>query len=159
MDGNEDDDFFGEGSSNNAANTLDGGASDSATWNKVSRKLTKDGYRIGKVEEDARQMQLGFNTGFADGNSCGKLCGKLYACLRYEQSLNSEASNSALMQEIEKLVFEDIPRSCSSKRTDDRPNVSINPDLIRRLLDFTRQVSTASPVVEVCNELSVFANI
>jgi hypothetical protein len=94
-----------------------GFAGDTATWNKVSKKLMNDGYRIGKEEEEGRQMQHGFNRGFSDGGELGMLCGKLYAALIFESSLQLHQQQHRIgdqFTEIERLVFEEIPRKCSN---------------------------------------------
>lgn len=53
-----------------------------ATMRKISDKLYKDGFRVGKAAEDEVVTQLGFDSGFEYGMRLGKACGNLYGSVR-----------------------------------------------------------------------------
>ena len=66
----DDDSDFGEG---------DDRGMEAADMRKMADKLGKDGFRIGKAQEEEKQMQIGFDQGFDRGLQLGKVCGSIYA--------------------------------------------------------------------------------
>lgn len=86
---------FGEGSD---------GEMDKADYRKLSTKLGNDGYRIGKSNEEERQMQLGFDKGLSRGIALGKACGYLYGNVR---SITPRSSIS--LKPLETILFETLP--------------------------------------------------
>ena len=89
-DDDDDDDFFGD---------QDGGDSELTaerkTQKSVSNKLYNDGYRSGKVKEEERLVQMGFDTGLKEGIGVGLVVGSFIAKIRQlERSLSSRGSDA-----------------------------------------------------------------
>lgn len=92
-----DDDDFGEGSDSDMQN---------ADMRRIADKLGKDGFRIGKAQEEEKQMQIGFDEGFARGIALGKACGRLLgACLSSTNTLNQ----TTVIEQLRTLLFETVP--------------------------------------------------
>ena len=93
------DDDFGEG---------DDRTMDEANMRKIADKLGKDGFRIGKAQEEEKQMQIGFDEGFNQGIKLGKVCGEIYAkvILHTQQS---GLQNKLHIVRLEALLMDIIP--------------------------------------------------
>lgn len=94
----DDDDDFGEGT-------------DADMWaadmRKIEGKLSNDGFRIGKAQEEEKQMQLGFDDGFQNGIVLGRACGRLYgACASKASGKLTSAENLAKLQT---MLYETVP--------------------------------------------------
>jgi hypothetical protein len=91
-------------------------AMNNADFQKMSNKLGNDGYRIGKGQEEERQMQLGFDKGFSQGIVLGKLCGVLLGTVRsklveIEKVDGVLDEKQQLVSRLTSILFEDIPES------------------------------------------------
>jgi hypothetical protein len=87
-----------------------------ADFQKMSTKLGNDGYRIGKGQEEEKQMQLGFNKGFSQGIVLGRLCGALLGTVRsklaeIEKIDGVSVQKQQLVSHLTSILFEDIPES------------------------------------------------
>lgn len=78
------------------------------TADQIAKKLYNDGYRIGKAKEEELLMQVGFDAGFQRGVLLGRACGELYGSCR-ALGPSSTANLEYLMQQVEYLLFEDLP--------------------------------------------------
>ena len=79
-----------------------------ANMRKMTDKLSKDGYRIGKAQEEEKQMQIGFDEGFDRGLRLGKVCGDIYAKVVYV--VQSEGlENKLFLTKLETLLMDTIP--------------------------------------------------
>jgi hypothetical protein len=158
------DDAYGDNKGGIGINTDDSSGENLGQWgdgrtlNKVSRKLANDGYRIGKDEENTRQMQNGFYVGYSDGQTVGKVCGKLYAILRYElQSPDaSRISELSSLPEIEKLIFEDIPSKAVNTKQNDSETLSMQANTILQLLRLAQNISSSPAVVSAIADINEF---
>lgn len=127
---NDDDDFFGDSESFSAESL------DSATTRKITGKLYNEGYRAGKIEEEERQMQIGFDEGFVHGMRAGKFCGDLYgACRATLDTTCSLDGNLAMSLEfIEYILFEKFPES-ESIEEEDMEQLQLHVNTISHSLD------------------------
>lgn len=96
------DDDFGEGDEKDMA---------TADMLKLSVKLGKDGFRIGKAQEEEKLMQIGFDEGFTDGIKLGRACGKLYGACAARFSCNCDQSIAATLSELQVLLYETVPEN------------------------------------------------
>lgn len=79
-----------------------------ANTRKMTDKLNKDGFRIGKAQEEEKQMQIGFDEGFDRGLYLGKVCGDIYAKVVY--ATQSEGQGNKLhLSKLETLLMDTIP--------------------------------------------------
>ena len=84
---------------------------DAADMRKMADKLGKDGFRIGKAQEEEKQMQIGFDQGFDRGLQLGKVSGSIYAKVicavqRGPVSKTDAASN---LSKLESILMDTIP--------------------------------------------------
>jgi hypothetical protein len=94
----DDDDDFGEGT-------------DADMWaadmRKIGGKLSNDGFRIGKAQEEEKQMQIGFDEGFQKGIVLGRACGKLYGACASKSSKCARSLES--LSKLQTLLYETVP--------------------------------------------------
>lgn len=79
-----------------------------ANMRKMTDKLNKDGFRIGKAQEEEKQMQIGFDEGFDRGLCLGKVCGDIYAKVVYATQ-NEGQGNKLHISKLETLLMDTIP--------------------------------------------------
>ena len=84
---------------------------EAADMRKMADKLGKDGFRIGKAQEEEKQMQIGFDQGFNRGLQLGKVCGAIYAkaiCAVQQRSVgNTDVASN--LSKLEVLLMDTIP--------------------------------------------------
>jgi flagellar biosynthesis/type III secretory pathway protein FliH len=96
----DDDDDFGEGT-------------DADMWaadmRKIGGKLSNDGFRIGKAQEEEKQMQQGFDEGFQKGIVLGRACGRLYGACASKASRKLTATEN--LAKLQTLLYETVPEA------------------------------------------------
>jgi hypothetical protein len=127
----------------------------------IVSKLYNDGYRIGKIQEEEKRMQLGFDGGFQRGMEMGRICGIFYGYCRTALALKSkEIEEKKIIKEnnfisinvinnnytniykrLNEIIFEIIPESC----IDSQCFSSINQEHFNELKDI---ITTISPELE-----------
>lgn len=81
---------------------------DEANMRRMTDKLGKDGFRIGKAQEEEKQMQKGFDEGFDRGLYLGKVCGEIYAKVVYVAQSEGQV-NKLHLSKLETLLMDTIP--------------------------------------------------
>uniref|UniRef100_A0A7S3M619 Essential protein Yae1 N-terminal domain-containing protein n=1 Tax=Spumella elongata TaxID=89044 RepID=A0A7S3M619_9STRA len=79
---------------------------EAADMRKMADKLGKDGFRIGKAQEEEKQMQIGFDQGFDHGLQLGKVCGAIYAKVICAVDNTEMALN---LSQLEVILMDTIP--------------------------------------------------
>lgn len=82
---------------------------EAADMRKMAEKLGKDGFRIGKAQEEEKQMQIGFDQGFDRGLQLGKVSGAIYAKVMRAVQEGSSDSTAANLSKLENLLMDTIP--------------------------------------------------
>ena len=72
---------------------------------RVVDNLYGNGYRIGKVLSEEKEMQCGFDEGFKRGLEVSRIGGRFYGSLRLR------TQDPKVLQQVEKLLLEIIPES------------------------------------------------
>ena len=99
----EDDEFFGDQVAT-VSNEL-------STLNKVNKKLYNDGYRIGKVQQEEKEVQDSFDRGFVHGLYFGKVCGSF--TVKLQLVLKTSGAQKSTIDIVTEQIAIKFPRSHS----------------------------------------------
>ena len=134
----DDDSDFGEG---------DDRGMEAADMRKMADKLGKDGFRIGKAQEEEKQMQIGFDQGFDRGLQLGKVCGSIYAkAISAVQRGSVDNTEMALnSSQLEVILMDTIP---DDLEVCERSIRDLEQLLVKFKCDATEELKTLGELLE-----------